>query len=262
MNEKIHPTAIIHQNAKISDNVEIGAFSVINEDVEIGSGTVIHHHVVIDRYVKIGKNNRVFSGAVIGSVPQDLKFSNEISHVEIGDSNTIRECVTISRGTKHGGLLTKINDNNLLMANSHVAHDCFLGSHIVLANASMLAGHVILEDHVIIGGLTGVHQFTHVGKHSIVGGMSRVSKDIMPFSSAACKGKTRIYGINSVGLKRHNFSIEDRMAIEKAFRIILNQGHNTNQALEILEADKELSQNEHIRYIINFVKNSKRGITR
>ncbi len=260
MQEQIHCTAIVSPKSKLGSNVKIGPYCIIAENVEIGDNTELKNNVTIESYVKIGKNNKIFSGAVIGSIPQDLKFGNEITNVEIGDNNTIREFVTVSRGTKHGGKITRIGNNNMLMAYSHIAHDCQVGSNIVLANVATLAGHVEIMDNAIIGGLTAIHQFVKIGRFSIVGGMTRVPKDVIPFSSIASKTKTKIYGVNKIGLMRHGFSAEDRMIIHKAFKIILREGNNISQAVEILKS--QYCENEYVKEIVDFIESSKRGIIR
>ena len=260
MAAKIHSTAIVSPKAKIGDNVSIGAYSIIADEVEIGDGTEIKNNVTIENYVRIGKNNRIFSNTVIGSIPQDLKFGDEITNVEIGEGNTIRECVTISRGTNHGGKLTKIGNNNMLMAYCHIAHDCKVGSNIVLANVVTLAGHVEIMDNAILGGLTAIHQFVRIGRFSIIGGMTRVPKDVIPFSSIACKSKTKIFGVNKIGLMRNGFSDENRMIIHKAFKTIMREGNNISQAVEILK--KQYSDNIYVKEIVDFIGMSKRGIIR
>ena len=201
----IHPTAIIEDGAVIGKNVKIGAYCIIGENVKIGDGTELKSHVVVDGYTTIGKNNVVYPFAVIGTAPQDLKFSGEESKLVIGDNNKIREYVTINPGTADGGMLTKVGSNCLLMIGSHVAHDCKVGNHCILANNATLAGHVTVGDHAIIGGLSAIHQFVRIGKHAMIGGMSGVEKDVIPYGTV--KGeRASLAGINLIGMKRRNYS--------------------------------------------------------
>ncbi len=237
----------IHPKAKISSQVEIGAFSYIDEDVIIGEGTKIGPNVTIFKGSRIGKNCKIFPGAVIGAEPQDLKFEGEYSTVEIGDNTTIRECATINRGTKVTGT-TKIGSNNLIMAYVHVAHDCVIGDHCVLSNATNLAVHVIVED-----------QFLRIGKHAFVAGGTMLRKDVPPYVLAA-KDPAVFAGINSVGLKRRSFSIEEIHLIQDIYRYLFNSGLNTTQAIEKIKEDFSTS---FIRdEILDFVKKSERGIIR
>lgn len=248
----------IHPLAQIGTNVEIGAYSFIDEDVIIGDNTRIEPNVTIYKGSRIGKNCRIFPGAVIGAEPQDLKFAGEYSTVEIGDNTTIRECATINRGTLAAGT-TKIGENNLIMAYVHVAHDCVIGNHCVLSNATNLAGHVIVEDYVIFGGMCAAHQFLKIGKHAFVAGGTMLRKDVPPYVLAA-KDPAVFGGINSVGLKRRSFTLEQIHLIQDIYRYLFSNGLNTTQAIEKIVEDFEESA---IRdEIIDFVKKSERGIIR
>lgn len=255
---KIHPSAIVNSKARLSDDVVVGPFTIIGAGVCIGKGTVIGANCVIEGNTKIGKNCRIFTGAVIGSAPQDLKFKGEKTYLDIGDNNVIREFVTINLGTKATGK-TVIGNDNLIMAYSHIAHDCRIGNGIVIANGGTLAGHAIIEDKVILGGLTGIHQFVRVGTLSIVGGFSKVIQDIPPYST--CDGRpVKFYGLNIIGLKRAGLKEKTRRDLKAALKILLQSGLPVPRALE--EIKKRLPNSPEIKHLTNFVKNSKRGICR
>ena len=248
----------IHPQAQVASNVIVGAYSYIDEDVIIGEGTIIEPSVTIYKGSRIGKNCKIFPGAAIGAEPQDVKFEGEYSTVEIGDNTTIRECATINRGTKLTGT-TKIGSQNLIMAYVHVAHDCVIGDHCVLSNATNLAGHVIVEDYVIFGGMCAAHQFLRIGKHAFVAGGTMLRKDVPPYVLAA-KDPAVFAGINSVGLKRRNFTIEEIHLIQDIYRYLFNSGLNTTQAIDKIIEDFASS---NIRdEIVDFVKKSERGVIR
>jgi len=252
------PLAYVHPNAKIADNVVIEPFVSIDQDVVIGKGTRIGSSVTILPGTRIGKNCNIFPGAVIGAIPQDLKFRGEYTTVEIGDNNTIREMVTVNRGTASKGK-TVIGNNNLLMAYVHVAHDCIIGSNIILGNNTQLAGEIIIDDWAIISGMTAVHQFCHIGSHVMIGGGSLVRKDVPPFIKAGREPLSYV-GINSIGLRRRNFNNDKIREIQDIYRYIYQKGLNTSQAVEIIEAEMPASQERD--EILLFVKDSKRGIIR
>ncbi|ACL70504.1 acyl-(acyl-carrier-protein)--UDP-N-acetylglucosamine O-acyltransferase [Halothermothrix orenii H 168] len=256
---KIHETAIVHPGAKIGKNVEIGPYSIIGENVEIGEGTKIGPHVVVEGWTTIGKNNQIFHGASIGLEPQDMKFKGEKSYLFIGDNNIIRENVTIHRGTEEGGGETRIGNNNLIMAYCHVAHDCQLGNHIIMSNATNLAGHVIIEDYVVMSGLTGVHQFVRVGKMAMVGAHSKVVKDVPPYILVDGH-PARVNGINVVGLRRNGVDPDLRQEIKRAYKILYRSNLNTSQAIE--KMDQELDASEEIEHFLRFLRNAQRGICR
>lgn len=252
----IHPQAIIDPSAKIADYVSIGPFTVIGADVEIDSGTTIASHVVINGPTKIGKDNTIFQFASIGEKPQDLKFEDEPTELIIGDRNTIREYVTLHRGTPGGGGVTRIGDDNLFMASSHVAHDCVLGNHIILANATALAGHVVVEDYVIFGGYTTVHQFTRIGAHAFTGFSTAIDRDVLPFFIVA-GNRARAVGINKEGLKRRDFLPETIRALQDAFKLLIKSSCSHKVALEKVE---ELAlQDENVRMMLDFLDASERG---
>ena len=250
------PLAYIHPGAKIATNVVVEPFTTIHNNVEIGSGTWIGSNVTIMEGARIGKNCRVFPGAVISAIPQDLKFDGEDSLAIIGDNTTIRECVTVSRGTKALGK-TQIGDNCLIMATSHIAHDCIIGNNCILANGSVIAGHVTVGNHAILSGLVAVHQFIHIGEHAMVSGGSLVRKDVPPYAKAG-KEPISYIGINSIGLRRRGFSTEKIREIQNIFRILYQKNYNTSQALEKIEAEMEATSERD--QIILFIKNSQRGI--
>jgi UDP-N-acetylglucosamine acyltransferase len=250
------PLAYIHPQAKIATNVVVEPFTTIHNNVIIGSGTWIGSNVTIMEGARIGKNCRIFPGAVISAIPQDLKFEGEDSLAIIGDNTTIRECVTVNRGTKALGH-TKIGDNCLIMATSHVAHDCIIGNNCILANGSIIAGHVTIGDYAILSGLVAVHQFIHIGEHSMVSGGSLVRKDVPPFSKAG-KEPLSFIGINSIGLRRRGFATEKIREIQDIYRILYQKNYNTTQALEKIEAEMEATKERD--QIILFIKNSQRGI--
>jgi len=255
---QIHPNAIVSPKAKLAGGVSVGPFSIISDNVSIGADTRIGAHCVIEGNTTIGKGCEIFTGAVIGSRPQDLKFKGEKVFLEIGNNNIIREYCTLNPGTQDGGK-TFIGDNNLLMAYSHIAHDCRVGNGCVLANNSTLAGHVTIEDKAVIGGISAIHQFVRIGMLSIVGGCSKVVQDIPPYST--CDGHpARVYGLNLVGLRRKGISHDSIKQIDQAFRIFFNSGLSVKHALQRVE--KELEKTEEITYLVNFVKSSERGLTR
>jgi len=236
--------------------VTIGHFSAVYEDVVIGDNTWIGPNVTIFPGTRIGKDSRVFPGAVLGAIPQDLKFHGEYSTVEIGDRVMIRECATVNRGTDASGT-TKIGNDTMLMAYVHVAHDCSIGNHCILANSTNLAGHVIIEDYAYFGGMSGAHQFTRIGKHSFISGGSMIGKDVPPFC-LVMRNPAQYAGINSVGLKRYQFSSDDIHLIQDIYRIIFGNGLNTSQALKKIEEEMPVSILRD--YIIHFIRASERGI--
>ncbi|MEN8244264.1 MAG: acyl-ACP--UDP-N-acetylglucosamine O-acyltransferase [Thermodesulfobacteriota bacterium] len=255
----IHETAIVHPKSEIAENVEIGAFSIIRENVTIGSGTKIGPHVVIDPFVDIGADCNIFQYAAIGAEPQAVKFSGEETYVKIGRGNIIREFVTIHRGTAEGGGVTIVGEENLIMAYSHIAHDCELGKNIVLSNNATLAGHIVIGDHATVGGLVAIHQFVRVGDYAFIGGKTGVVKDIPPYMIAAGERAT-LHGLNLVGLKRRGFSRDTLSKLKKAYRLIFRIGLTQNEAIERVAA--EVEQVPEVVSLIEFIKSSERGITR
>ncbi len=250
------PLAYVHPQAKIAKNVVIEPFVNIEKNVEIGDGSWIGSNVTIMEGARIGKNCRVFPGAVIAAIPQDLKFQGEESIVRIGDNTTIREYVTINRGTK-ASYETVIGNNCLLMAYVHVAHDCVIGNNVILSNCCNLAGHIYVDDYAIIGGLSAVHQFVHVGCHSMVSGGSLVRKDVPPYTKGAREPLSYV-GVNSIGLRRRGFNSEQIGQIQDIYRIIYLRGYNVTQAMNIIEADIEATPERD--EILSFIQQSSRGI--
>jgi len=246
----------VHPNARIGSNVIIESFATIQADVEIGDGTWIGPGATIMDGARIGKNCKIFPGAVISGIPQDLKFQGEITTVEIGDNTTIRECVTVNRGTK-ARMKTIVGSNCLLMAYVHLGHDCKIGDYCILANSVGLAGEVEVGDWAIIGAMSGVHQFVRIGKHVMISGMSKVSKDV-PHYVKAGRDPLSYAGINSIGLKRRNYTTEKIEEIKEYYRYIYLKGYNRSAALDVIV--KEFPENLERNEIIEFIRNSKRGI--
>jgi len=253
----IHPSAIVHPNAKISESAQIGPFSFIDEHVEIGEGTIVASHVVINGHTTIGKNNHFYQFSSIGEANQDTKYRGEPTRTVIGDNNIIRESCTIHRGTTQDHQLTSIGNDNLLMAYTHIAHDCQLGDHIIIANSSNIAGHVVIDDWAILGGFSGIHQFCHIGAHAFLGIRSHVTQDIPPFVLFA-EGAPR--SINVEGIKRRGFSAEDISLLRKAYRLIFRQGLRVEEAVEAIMKLSETSS--ALKLMTEFILSSKRGIAR
>ena len=256
LNTMIHPHTYIHPNAKLATNVKIDPFTVIHQNVEVGEGTWIGSNVTIMEGAKIGRNCRIFPGAVLAADPQDLKFEGESTRVEIGDNTTIREFVTVHRATKDRWV-TKVGNNCLIMAYSHIAHDCIIGNNCIMSNNTQVAGHVIMGDWAILGGMCAVHQFVQIGQHSFVSGGSLVGKDVPPYIKAG-RVPLSYAGVNSVGLKRRGFTVDKINHILEIYRIIYNKGMNTSQALEYLE--EEFAASDERDEIVTFVRESNRGI--
>lgn len=250
------PLAYVHPQAKIARNVVIEPFTTIHNNVVIGSGTWIGSNVTIMEGARIGKNCRIFPGAIISAIPQDLKFDDEETTVEIGDNVTIRECVTINRGTRDR-MKTVVGNNCLIMAYCHIAHDCFVGDNCIFSNNTTLAGHVSIGDNVVLAGMVAVHQFASVGKHAFVTGGSLVRKDVPPFVKAAREPLSYV-GINSVGLRRKGFTTEKIREIQNIYRILFQRNYNYSQAIDIIEAEMEATSERD--EIIQFIKESHRGI--
>jgi len=253
----IHPTAIVHPGARIDEDCNIGPYCIIGENVALGKGNILVSHVVIDGITTIGDNNKIFSYAVIGTDPQDLKFKNEPTRLNIGSNNTIREFVTINRSNQIEED-TNVGDSNLLMEYLHIAHNCQIGNGCVIANAVQMAGHVHIADNAIIGGQTAIHQFVHIGAYAFVGGASAIKKDIFPFT----RGQGNPYktvGLNSVGLMRRGFSSETIALIKDMYNLFYRSGLNTSQALE--KAGKLDNPSAEQQLIIDFVQKAERGLS-
>lgn len=252
----ISPLASVHPNAKLGLDVTIEPFAVVHDNVTIGDGTRIMSHAVIMPFSRIGKHCAIFPGAVIGAVPQDLKFIGEETTAEIGDHTTIREYVTINRGTKDKWK-TVVGSHCLLMAYAHVAHDCIIGDHVILANSVQLAGHVEVGDYAIISGLAGANQFTRIGSHTYIAGHTVVRKDVPPFVKAG-REPMSYAGVNVVGLQRRNFTAEQIAAISQVYHILFVQGHPTSVAVQMIE--EQVSDSDVKAFILDFVKSSSIGI--
>ena len=257
----IHPTAIIHPGAEIAPDASVGAYSVVGDRVRIGSGSSIGPYVNIQGPTEIGPGCRILSHCAIGSEAQDLKYQGETTYLRIGSNNLIREFVTINRGTAGGGGQTTLGDDNYLMTGAHVAHDCTLGSGIILANAATLAGHVVIESHATVGAFSGVHQFCRVGVHAYIGGYSVITRDALPFiKTVGNRNEARTYGINTLGLERQGFLKEEVRALKRAYRILVQSRLALREAVEQLRA--EYPDSPHIRLLADFAQNSERGFIR
>jgi len=255
----IHPQAIVSSDAKVAEDAEVGPFSVIGDGVEIGEGTSIGPHVVVKGPTRIGRDNRIFQFASIGDDPQDKKYAGESTSLEIGDRNTIRECCTINRGTVQDEGVTRIGSDNWLMAYVHVAHDCQIGNHTILANSATLAGHVQLGDFAIMGGFTGVHQYCRIGAHSFLGMYAGITRDVPPFVMVSGR-PAEPKGINLEGLKRQEFSAEQIKSIRNAYKVIYRSGLKLAEAVERL--DEVVDDQPEIRPLVDFLRSSKRSIIR
>lgn len=254
----IHPTAIIHPEAKIGAGCQIGPYCVVGQHVELGEGCQLHSHVVIDGHTKLGRENEIFPFASIGLKTQDLKWKGGITRTEIGDHNAFREYVTIHSATDDGNA-TRVGSYNNLLAYTHVAHDCQLGSHIIMSNNASFAGHVVVEDHVVMGGFSASHQFCRIGRMAMVGGYTKIVQDVAPFTIAdGNPAATRT--INKVGLQRNGVSEETQTALRQAYKILFREGLTLAKAIEVMEQD--LPPSTEVKHLIEFIRGSERGITR
>ncbi len=254
----VHPTAIVDPQARLHSSVRVGPYAVVGAEVEIAEDTEVGAHAIIEGPIRNGRRNRIFPHASVGLIPQDLKFKGERSEVVIGDDNRIREFVTIHRGTEGGGAVTRLGSHNLIMAYSHIAHDCQIGDHCILGNAATLAGHVVIEDWAIVGAHSGVHQFCRIGRHAFIGGYTVVTQDVLPFSSTVQERETRVYGVNLVGLRRRGFDRERLERLQQAFRLLTQSNLNTTQALEQIRAS--LNQHKDVEALVHFIETSDRGV--
>lgn len=254
----IHSTAVIHKKAKIDKSVEIGPYCIIDEHVKIKKGSKLISHVVVQGWTEIGENCTISPFATIGGPPQDITYKNEETRVIIGKNNTIREYVTINRGTEHGNSVTTVGDNNFIMAYAHIAHDCIVGNNIIMANGATLAGHVEIADFVIFGGLCAVHQFCKVGQYAFISGLTGVPNDVPPFVIAA-GNRAKLYGLNVVGLERRGFSKEEISKLKKAYKLLFRSSLPLSTSLRIIQDELK---SIHIDTLIEFIKSSKRGLCR
>lgn len=254
-----HPTAIIHPNAKLADDVQIGAYSIIGEHVEIDSGTMVGPHVVINGHTRIGKNNRIFQFSSLGEIPQDKKYANEPTRLEIGDNNTIREFCTFNLGTIQDGGITRVGNNNWIMAYVHLAHDCQVGNNTIFANNAQLAGHVLVDDYAILGGFTVVHQFCQIGAHAITGMGTILFQDIPPYVTVS-GNPAAPHGTNSEGLKRRGYSSAAVMAIKRAYKTIYRSGLSLEDAKAAINL--QIQEHPELSLLADFLNRSQRGIVR
>lgn len=254
----IHETAVVSPGAHIEKNVEIGPYSVIGEHVEIEEGTKIGPHVVISGWTHIGRDCKIFQGSSIGEDPQDLKFKGEKSYTIIGDRTTIREGVTIHRATGEGEE-TRVGNDCLLMALTHVAHNCVVGNHVIMSNVASLAGHAVVEDRVVIGGMAGVHQFVKIGRNAMVGGMAKLTQDVVPYTIVDGH-PAKVVGLNAVGISRAGIPQASRRAIKQAYKLLYRSGLTLKQAINLIE--QEVDNCEEVEHLLRFLRNAERGICR
>jgi UDP-N-acetylglucosamine acyltransferase len=255
----IHPTAVVHPKARIAEGVEIGPYSVIGENVSIGKDTRIASHVLIEGWTTIGERNQLHSFSCIGTQPQDVGYKNEETYLIVGNDNVIREFATVHRATTKADRKTEIGNKNYLMAYSHVAHDCKLGNSIIMANSAGLAGHITIEDYAILGGIVGVHQHVRIGAYAMIGGQSAIVQDIPPYVSAA-GNRAQLYGLNTIGLKRKGFSDAVIINLKKAYKIIFRSGMTIEEAIR--KVADEFPDCKEVNYFVDFMRHSKRGVTR
>lgn len=259
MEPHIHSTAIIGSNVELADDTVIGPYSIIGDNVKIGKGTKLVANVILEGQLEIGANCHVYPFTSIGLQPQDLKYDGRPTHVKIGDNNIIREYTTIHRASVSGDGVTEIGNNNFIMAYVHIAHDCKIGSSVVMANAATLAGHVEVEDHAFIGGIVAVHQFTRIGAYTMIGGFSGIGQDIPPYTIASGP-RAKLYGLNVIGLKRNGFSDEQILSLKKAYKILFRDKLTLKEALQ--QVQEQLNMSDEVRAMVNFIEKNKRGICR
>jgi len=257
----IHPTAIVAPGAQIPASCNVGPWCTVGPNVILGENCELVSHVVLDGHLIIGRNNRIFSFACLGIAPQDLKYAGELTRLEIGDNNSIREYVTISRGTKGGGGTTRIGSNCLIMAYTHIGHDSVIGDHCILANSATLAGHVTVEDFATVGALCPVHQFCRIGRYAYIGGGTTITQDVLPYSLTSIERNNHAYGLNKVGLERQGFTAEQLKELRAAYRTLLASRLNITDALAAIRESITIGNaGEHVVYLADFIANSQRGI--
>ena len=257
---EIHPQAVVAASAKLGAGVRVGAYAIVGEDVEMGEGCVLHAHAVVHGPCKVGRDNIFYPFCVVGGDPQDLRFRGERTQLTVGDGNTFREYVTISRGTVGGGGKTTLGSGSLFLASSHVGHDCHVGNNVLFVNGATLAGHVTVEDYATIGFQSPVHQFCRVGRYAYIGASTVITQDVLPFSRVVTDRETRNYGVNTIGLERKGFSDERLKSLGRAFRLLLRSKMNTTQALA--EMRKSLGESEDVQELIRFIEAAERGIVK
>lgn len=256
----VDPRATVSPRARLGNNVSVGPYAYVGDEVELGEGCIVHPHAVLLGPARFGRNNIFYPFCAIGGDPQDLKYQGERTELEVGDGNQFREFVTVHRGTGAGGGKTRLGNHNLLMAYSHVAHDCRLGNYVILVNGATLAGHVIVEDYATVGAFCPVHQFCRIGRYAYIAAHTVITQDVLPFSKVVARRETRCYGINRVGLERHGFATERIRTIEQIYRLLLRSKLNTSQAVERMR--QVLPDCEEVREVIAFIETSDRGITK
>ena len=254
----IHPSAIVDPSAKIPSSCTIGPHCVVGAGVEMGEDCELVSHVALQGPTRMGRGNRIFPFAAIGIEPQDITYRGEPTRLELGDRNTIRECVTINRGTVKGGGVTRLGSDILIMAYTHIGHDCQIADHAMLVNGATLAGHVTVEEWAVVGAMCPVHQFVRIGAHSYIGGGTTITQDVLPFSKTSAARQNRAYGLNSVGLERRGFSAERIRKLHHAYKVLLVSKLNTSQALERLKAEPERGEDTDL--LIRFIESSERGV--
>ncbi len=257
---EIHPRAVVAPGAKLGPGVRIGAFAIVGKDVELGDDCVLHSHAVVQGPSKVGRNNVFYPFCSVGGDPQDFRFKGEKTELLVGDGNTFREYVTISRGTSGGGGKTTVGDENFFLASAHVGHDCHVGSHILFVNGATLAGHVTVEDYATIGFQSPVHQFCRIGRYSYIGASTVITQDVPPFSRVVTERETKSYGVNTIGLERKGFSAERLKILQRAFRLLLRSKMNTTQALA--EMRKTFADSEDVKELVRFIEAAERGIVK
>ena len=256
----IHPTAIVEPGAVVPESCTVGPFCTVGANVVLGEYCELVSHVVLAGHTTLGRNNRVFSFACLGIAPQDLKYAGEPTRLTLGDDNSIREYVTISRGTAGGGGETRVGSGCLIMAYTHIGHDSTIGDGCILANSATLAGHVIVEDYAVVGALCPVHQFCRIGRYAYIGGGTTITQDVLPYSLTSIERNNHAYGLNKVGLERRGFTPEQLKELRAAYRVLTGGKKNVSQALEELRANADAG--EHVRYLVDFVGASERGVIR
>ena len=258
----IHSTAIVAKGAVVPASCSIGPFCTVGANVVLGEECELVSHVVLDGHTTLGRGNRVFSFACLGIAPQDLKYAGEPTRLEIGDNNSIREYVTISRGTVGGGGLTRVGSDCLIMAYTHIGHDSSIGNGCILANAATLAGHVTVEDYAVVGALNPVHQYCTIGRYAYIGGGTTITQDVMPYSLTSVERNNHAYGLNKVGLQRRGFTAEQLRELATAMRLLTSGKKNTSQALEAINDMIASGGGEHVKYLAEFVAKSERGVVK
>jgi UDP-N-acetylglucosamine acyltransferase len=260
LSAEIHPSAIVAVGAVVPDSCSIGPFCTVGADVVLGEGCRLVSHVVMDGHTTLGARNTVYPFASLGCSPQDLKYAGEPTRLVMGDDNVVRESVTISRGTVGGGGVTTVGSGCLIMAYTHIGHDSHIGNGCILANAATLAGHVTVEDYAVVGALCPVHQFCRIGKYSYIGGGTTITQDVLPYSLTSIERNNHAYGLNKVGLERRGFTAEQIKGLRKAYRLLQGSKMNTTDAVKAMRESLGLENAEHVRYLVEFIAGSARGV--